>query len=190
MKVRFTPVAIVLFSLLSLVGCKKDDPAPLESEVKGKLLAGEKDASKNWRLLGVTVATASNPAQALNFPACFLDNVYTFNNNASQDYQSADGAAKCSSTDTDPIEKGNWSFTADGLIVNILVDETNTQWGLFSSEILVFGDADGNITDILLEGFPYPASVVSLTESNMTLEMNRVDLSKIKYKYTLTFTAI
>jgi hypothetical protein len=74
MKVRFTPVAIVLFSLLALVGCKKDDPAPLESEVKGKLLAGEKDASKNWRLLGVTVATASNPAQALNYPACFLDN--------------------------------------------------------------------------------------------------------------------
>ena len=190
MKVRYVPVAIVFFSLLVLTGCKKDDPAPLEAEVKGKLLAGEKDASKNWRLLGVTVATASNPATALNYPACFLDNVYTFFNNASQDYQSADGAAKCFSTDTDPIEKGNWAFTLDGLIVNIIVDETNSQWGLFSSEILIFGDEEGNITDIFTEGFPYPASVVNLTETNLTLEMNRVDLNKVKYKYTITFTAI
>ena len=190
MKVRIAPVAIVIFTLLALSSCKKDDPAPLEAEVRGKLLAGEVDASKNWRLLGITVVTGSNPATALNYPACFLDNVYTFFNNASQDYQSADGTAQCLTTDTNPLEKGNWAFTIDGLIVNIIVDETNSQWGLFSSEILVFGDPDGNITNIITEGFPYPASVVNLTETSLTLEMNRVDLNKDKYKYTLTFTAI
>ncbi len=190
MKVRFAPVAIVLFSLLALVGCKKDDPAPLEAEVKGKLLAGEKDASKNWRLIGLTFATASNPAQSQTLFGCFADNVYTFNNNASQDYQSSEGASKCDSADPDVIEKGNWAFTLDGLIVNIVVDETLSTWGLFSSEILFSVDSDGNLIGVFSEGYPYPASVVNLTETNLTLEMNRLDLDGTKTKYTLTFTAI
>jgi hypothetical protein len=188
MKVRLTPVAIALFSLLALVGCKKDDPAPLEAEVRGKLLAGEKDASKNWRLIGVTVSTPSTPAQSRTLFGCFADNVYTFSNNASQDYQSAEGASKCGTNSPDIIEKGNWTFTIDGLIVNIAVDETYSTLGLFSSE-LVFDTDDAGNTTVDNIGYPYPASVVNLTETGLTLEMNRT-VGTDKLKYTLTFTAI
>lgn len=189
MKVRFTPVAIALFSLLALVGCKKDDPAPLEAEVRGKLLAGEKDASKNWRLIGITFTSASDPASSLTLGGCFADNLYTFSNNSSQDYQAAEGASKCSTDSPDIIEKGNWAFTLDGLIVNIAVDETISAQGLFSTEVLFEGDADGNLTDAYIIGYPYPASVVTLTETGLTLEMNRV-IGTTKIKYTLAFTAI
>ena len=189
MKVRIAPVAIVIFTLLALSSCKKDDPAPLEAEVRGKLLAGEVDASKKWRLIGITLTSDSNPAQSLTLAGCFADNVYTFTNNASQDYQAAEGAAKCSTDSPDVIEKGNWSFTLDGLIVNILVDETISGQGLFSSEILFFEDADGNLVDAQIIGYPYPASVVSLTETGLTLEMNRT-VGTSKLKYTLTFTSI
>lgn len=188
MKVRYVPAAIVLFSLLVLTGCKKDDPAPLEAEVRGKLLAGEKDASKGWRLIGLTVATNSSPAESRTLFGCFADNIYTFSNNSSQDYQSAEGASKCGTSSPDIIERGNWSFTIDGLIVNIVVDETYSTLGLFSSELLFGSDDEGNTTvDII--GYPYPASVVNLTETGLTLEMNRT-VGTGKIKYTLTFTAI
>jgi len=190
MKVRYVPVAIVLCSLLVLTGCKKDDPAPLEAEVKGKLLAGEKDASKGWRLIGLTFATSSSPAQSQTLIGCFADNIYTFSNNSSQDYQASEGASKCGTDSPDVIEKGNWAFTLDGLIVNIVVDETISAQGLFSTEVLFEGDADGNLTDAYIIGYPYPASVVSLTETGLTLEMNRAIGTTSKIKYTLTFTAI
>ena len=188
MKVRIAPVAIVIFTLLALSSCKKDDPAPLEAEVRGKLLAGEVDASKNWRLIGITLTSGSNPAQSLNLQGCFTDNVYTFTNNASQDYQAAEGAAKCSTDSPDVIEKGNWAFTLDGLIVNILVDETYSTNGLFSSEVLADLNANGIPFGFTI-GYVYPASVVNLSETGLTLEMNVTVLSS-KTKYTFTFTAI
>lgn len=189
MNVRFAPVAIVLLSLMVLTSCKKDDPAPLEAEVRGKLLAGEKDGSKNWRLIGVTISSASSPAQSLTLPGCFADNVYTFSNTASQDYEASEGASKCGTDSPNVIEKGNWAFTLDGLIINIAVDETISAQGLFSTEVLFDFDDEGNVTGAFVIGYPYPASVVSLTETGLTLEMNRV-VGTDKLKYTLTFTAM
>lgn len=187
MRKRFPHLLSLLFIFVILVvSCKKDDPAPLGAQTAAKFLAGEKNASKSWKLRELIIQSGTNPAQAQTLPGCFGDNLYTFTNNDAQEYASTEGTTKCYTSDA--IESGNWAFTIDGLILNIMVDDTQTPNGLFSSEIYVEVDDNNAITAIYSGGYtPFPAFVKKLDATNLVLEINETRGSD-KATYTLTFT--
>jgi len=184
------------FCLLAVVlvfnSCK-DDPEPWQAEVLGKFLAGEKDQSKTWKLIDLTFQHPGEGAQSLPLTnagyAPFADNIYTFSNNDSQDYESTEGASKYDPTDPNSIEKGNWSISLEGLFINISVDETLGYNGLFSPDaFFAVTDQDGNIVGVSRPTYPYPWLVVSLTAESMVLEAN-ANSGNGTSKYTLTFSA-
>ena len=173
---------VVLSGLIVISSCsKKDDPVPLGAQKNAILLAGEAGKSKGWKLTQLTRQYNAEAPVTRTLDACFTDNVYTFSNNSSQDYVATEGLTPCPGGFSPNMEYGTWAFTIDGLIVTIVVDETYSPYGLFSSEIN--GDSDGNVFNI---GYPYPAAVKTLTATSMVLELNEVLLSN-KYKYTMTF---
>ncbi|CAN5486666.1 hypothetical protein BH10BAC4_BH10BAC4_15110 [soil metagenome] len=183
---------IFIVVLVLAMACKKDDPVPLGAQVNAKLLAGEAGKSKTWKLISIKLATNTNP---YTLATCFTDNLYIFSNNAAQDYQATEGATRFDATgncvagaDTS-IEKGTWAFTLDGILINISVDEISSFNGLFSPDAIVADlDANGDPFGFLLT-YPYPATVVKLTATDMILEMNNV-YGSTTYKYTLTFSAL
>jgi len=169
------------------VACSKSDPAPLGAQTKAKLLAGEANKSKVWKLreLSYKIGTGATTTQSL--VGCFSDNTYTFTNNAAQSYVSNEGASKCGSGSPDLIEQGTWAFTIDGLSLIIGVDQTFSTNGLFSPEALVGQDPTSQQYYAFTIGYPYPAFVQTLTDASLVLVMTNVVVSTT-YTYTLTFT--
>ncbi|HWA35162.1 MAG TPA: lipocalin family protein [Cyclobacteriaceae bacterium] len=187
MRLRLINLVLLIACFGSLtISCKKSDPAPLGAQVNAKYLAGEAGKSKSWKLREFSYQENSNPPGTLTMAGCFADNLYTFSNNDSQDYSATEGTSKCYNSDA--IESGTWSFTLDGLTLNIEVDNTQTPNGLFSAEIFVDTDDQDNITAIYNAGYaPFPAFVKKIDDNNLVLEVNRVRGTDT-YKFTLTFT--
>ncbi|NOT73806.1 MAG: hypothetical protein HOP08_02680 [Cyclobacteriaceae bacterium] len=187
---RLTHLLSICFilGLLIISSCKKDDPAPLGAQVNAKFLAGEAGKSKSWKMREFTYKVGSAAVQTASFNGCFTDNVYSFTNNAAQDYAASEGTSKCDTADPDAIESGTWAFTLDGLTLNIEVDNSQTPNGLFASAIYYYGDANGNLTDAGNGGIvPYPAFVKKLDDNNMILEFN-ITQGTSTIVFTLTFT--
>jgi hypothetical protein len=174
---------------LFAISCKKSDPAPLGAQVNAKFLAGEKGASKKWKLRELNYDAGGTNVGTATLPGCFLDNIYTFTNNDSQDYAATEGVSKCGGSTSDAIESGTWAFTLDGLTLNIEVDDVSTPNGLFASAIFYETDSTGTVlTDAYNGGYvPYPAFVKKIDDNNLVLELN-ITRGTSKVKYTLTFT--
>ena len=147
-------LAIIGCGLFS--GCKENDPVPLEAEVKAKLLAGESGSSKSWKLVTLSEKEGSGADQIQTLPPWWVDNIYKFSNNAAQDYEESEGAAKCTTTDAAIVEKGTWAFTLDGTKLTIL-GTTSFDSGTSSFPFSVY--------------FPYPAEVIELSESILKTKM-------------------
>jgi hypothetical protein len=185
---------IFIVVLVLALACKKDDPVPLGAQVNAKLLAGEAGKSKTWKVTSIKV-TSNGTTNPYTLATCFTDNLYIFSNNAAQDYQATEGATRfdatgncVAGTDTS-IEKGTWAFTLDGILINISVDEISSYNGLFSPDAIVADlDANGDPYGFVIT-YPYPATVVTLTATDMVLEMNNV-YGTSTFKYTLTFSAV
>ena len=159
-------------SILFLVSsCKEDAPEPLKAETQAVLLAGSKGSSKSWKLSVATYQESSNPSVDFDLTPCILDNIYLFTNNDDQSYRATEGATRCDAADPDLLEAGNWTFTLDGKILVVLPDEVNY--------------SDGALFSFLT----YPSEILDLTETNMKLKMNIVELGS-SYSYTLTFVKI
>lgn len=143
-------IGIALFNS----GCKEDEPVPLQAEVKGKLLAGEKGQSKNWKLISGTIQVSGGAIQNLQLDPCFIDNIFKFTNNDSQDYEATEGTTKCDPADPNVIERGNWALSLDGNIIIVLSDEIYSFNGLFS-----------------FYSWPIPGKVSELTDTSLKIEM-------------------
>ena len=191
MKYFLPKILIVLFVIAA--SCKKDDPTPLGAQVNAKLLAGDAGKSKSWKVVTIGYASGSTSTN-LQLNSCFTDNVYTFSNNAAQDYQAFEGSTKpgttsCVAASNESIEKGTWAFTLDGIIINIGVDEISSYNGLFSPDAIVGAiDSTTNEPYGYTVTYPYPGTVVKLTADAMILEMNNL-YGTTATKYTLTFIA-
>lgn len=148
---RLFPIVTIVMFLFVFSSCKDEDPIP-EYEAKATLLAGEKGASKSWKLVSATV-TFDGDTESFDFDACFLDNIYKFTNNTTQDYEASEGLSKCVTDDPAIIESGTWSFTADGGILVVLT------YNFTGSDAVLFAY------------FAHPATVTELTKDSMKLEI-------------------
>lgn len=145
---------LLVTGLLLFDSCTKEVTLANKADEQGKLLAGEKGAVKIWRLTGITGQSGTNPVQQLTLGTCFTDNRFYFKNNSSQDYEAIEGLTHCDTSDPALIEKGSWSFTADGTILLVLTGEVYSQNGLFNYTAL---DA--------------PSTVQELTTTSLKLKM-------------------
>ncbi|MBS1545083.1 MAG: hypothetical protein JST14_15710 [Bacteroidetes bacterium] len=187
-------VVLISFWSLMLLACKKSDPAPLGAQTNAVFLAGQTGKSKSWKLREYTYQIGTQAAQTLTLQGCFSDNLYTFTNNATQDYAATEGASKCYTGDPDGIENGSWAFSLDGLTLSIEVSNTQSANGLFTAEPSYYV---GDTTTIKYFsqlsiypyniGTPYPAFVKKIDDNNLVLEMN-YKVGSTTYKYTMTFT--
>ncbi len=181
-------VLVAFFGSLTF-SCKKSDPAPLGAQVNATLLAGDKGKSKSWKLREFAYDFGSGSQGTASLPGCFMDNVYTFTNNDSQDYAATEGNSPCATGAPNQIEAGTWAFTLDGLTLNIEVDNTASTNGLFSPEaILNYASDNTTVTGASNAGLtPYPAFVKKIDANNLVLEINGT-AGNFTFKYTLTFT--
>lgn len=109
---------------LLVLSCSKESAKPSAAESNAVLLAGAKGSSKSWTISQFTQAKNGAAAQDVTsgLDTEFIDNVYVFTNNATQDYECDEGASKYNSSDPNVIEKGSWAFTDDGK--TLLLDGT------------------------------------------------------------------
>ncbi len=147
---------LILTSVL-ITSCKEDDPEPLKAQTQAVLLAGEPGSSKTWKLTGGTQQVNAGGVVPQTFDPCQLDDLFTFSNNEAQSYEMRGGASKCDAADPDQLESGTWAFTLNGTMVIILSNKTAIS-GLFNFYAL-----------------PFPAEVVSLTDSAMKLKLVVID---------------
>lgn len=168
MKTNLRSTLAVLILSLVIISCGEDDPEPLPSEVQAVLLAGAKGSSKSWKVTKINYQEGTTPIQEFGLDPCFLDNIYTFKNNDTQDYEATEGATKCDSTNPTIVESGVWTFTTDGKMIIILPD--NLTYSINS----------------LFTFLTYPATVVELTESSLQIRMNLVD-DGVNVVYIITF---
>jgi hypothetical protein len=141
-----------------LSGCKKDDPEPLQAEVKATLLAGDAGSSKSWKLVTFAEKRGTAAEGTLTLSGCATDNIYKFSNNASQAYEVTEGSTKCDPADPTISETGTWAFTLDGTML-LLTNKAPNFDAYFQ----------------LATFFPYPGEILELSES----------ILKIKMTYTL-----
>jgi hypothetical protein len=145
-----------LVVVLLVLSCSKDSK-PSAAETNAVTLAGAKGSSKVWMISTLSLSTNGAAAQDLTSTSnsCFLDNTYTFTNNATQDYEYDEGASKCNSSDSYIIEKGSWAFTDDGK--TLLVDGTPYSSAYF---LLSIGK---------------PLSILNLTSASFTATFTYLD---------------
>ena len=109
---KYTILFFSLIGLLAFTGCQKDDPpAPL---TKTQLI------SRNWK---VTAATGTFPPLPVvdilaQTPACDRDNIIQVKSDGT--YIEDEGPTKCSPSDPQTANTGNWSFTTNETKLNIL----------------------------------------------------------------------
>lgn len=174
MKKLFYGSPLFLATLIFLSSCGKNDPEPLQSEVKAILLAGAKGSSKSWKLTALS-GEFNGSTEEFEFDNCFLDNIYKFTNNDNQTYQANEGATRCNSESADLIESGNWAFTTNGEIVIIIPD--------------FIGDSEAGLFSYL----QVPGEVLELTETTFRWKATRTEESsegESVISYTLTFAKL
>ena len=165
---RFVLLLVLFVNFFS--GCKKDDPQPLQAEVKAVLLAGAAGTSKSWKLVTITEKEGTGAEQTLTLGGCASDNIYKFSNNASQDYEESEGATKCDPSDASIVEKGTWAFTLDGTILVLATTAGASITNAFSFRSF----------------FPYPSEVIELSESIMKIKMTYT-FDGVSFINTFTF---
>jgi len=143
-----------LFVSVAIIGCKDEDADPLPFERQVELLAGKENESKSWIVESVIVNGSS-----LTLEACDADNVFTFYNNALQEYKLTSGALKCDPAHPTLLEEGAWMFTADGKMLIISANK------IFKINVMNYF---GSLTS-------KPGRVLQLTEANFKTEINVVD---------------
>jgi hypothetical protein len=138
----FTLFTVYAFVFLS--ACKEEeDPAVI---VKARLLAGNTGQSKSWILTTFTAKVNTDPILNLfdefELEGCMKDNIYTFTNNTTQNFECTEGATKCSTEDTDLVEEGAWFLTNDakGATINLNLSTLDTNnFPVFAILFLDFG---------------------------------------------------
>src|SRR5258706_627016 len=155
--------------ILLIESCSKENAKPSVAETNGVTLAGAKGSSKSWLLSSGTASLNSGSYQNLSLDACFLDNIFKFTNNSTQDYESTEGSTKCNSTDSTLVEKGSWALTNDGK--SLLIDGTPySQENLFTS----LGES---------------VTIVELTDTSLKVSFAIIDGTDT-YHYNLSFVKI
>jgi len=177
--------SLILFSSVVLItSCSKTETATSAAETNAVLLAGTKGGSKSWHLASVSAVINGGASQPLNnIPACELDNIFLFSNNATQGYTETEGPTLCTSTDPSTLELGSWAFTDDGksLLIDATVSATSDQFN--AEQDLPFF--------ILSQG--EPLTVSQLTATTLVLTYPYTDTSNTpstNYVFTITFTKI
>ena len=145
----------LVFLSVAISSCKDDDadPVPLE-EKHVELLAGKKNESKSWIVESVIVN-----GNELELEACDTDNVFTFYNNALQEYKLTSGNSKCDPAHPTLLEEGAWMFTTDGKMTIISSNK------IFHGNVMNFF---GSLTS-------KPGKVLELTETKFKTEIVVVD---------------
>src|SRR5258706_1740545 len=137
---------------LMILACSKDKTVTPIADTNGACLEGAKGSSKSWKISSATGSQNGGAEQTLALDACFLDNLFKFTNNSTQDYENTEGLSKCVNTDSTLVEKGTWAFTSDGK--TLLIDGASySQQNLFT-------------------GIGVSVSVISLTDTNMKLSFS------------------
>ena len=150
-------ILLLLFFVAFISGCKKDDPQPLQAEVKAKLLAGDAGSSKSWKMVTFTEKTGTGAEMPIAL-SCAADNIYKFSNNALQAYEVSEGSNKCDPTDPAISETGTWAFTLDGTVL-LLTNKTPNFDAYFQ----------------LATFFPYPGEIIELSESILKIKMTHTE---------------
>jgi hypothetical protein len=115
-------IGLIIVLVIMLLACTKEKiitkvttiTKPSLADSLNFVLAGPVGSSKTWRISKVTEINSAGKEVTVGVSICFLDNTFTFTNNAIQDYQCNEGPTKCNSADSVVVEKGNWAFTDDG----------------------------------------------------------------------------
>jgi hypothetical protein len=145
----------LLFFSVAISSCKDDDPDPIPlGEKNAELLAGKKNESKSWIVESVVVNGSE-----LELVACDADNVFTFYNNALQEYKLTSGNSKCDPAHPTLLEEGTWMSTTDGKMIIISGNK------IFHSNVMNFF---GSLTS-------KPGRVLELTETKFKTEIVVVD---------------
>lgn len=145
---------IIALLTVAVVGCKDDDEDPLPFEKQVELLAGKKNESKSWIVESVIINGTE-----LYLEACDADNVFTFYNNALQEYQLTSGTLKCDPAHPTLLEEGAWMFTTDGKMIIVSANK------IFKTNVMNYF---GSLTS-------KPGKVIQLTETHFKTEINVVD---------------
>ena len=152
-----------MLCFLAIAGCSDDDFEPIVQKQSRLLGGGGGNGSKKWVLVSGAASSINFPSTDLDFETCFSDNVYTFQNNASQDYNVAEGSSKCSSFDTNTTEKGSWALTLDGKSIIIHANEVPSEqytFGYVQAKIIELTDTSFKIS---FEGGSNPPITYTLT---------------------------
>jgi|GEM_PF-1619528 len=204
--IRIASIAIVFLAIA--FSCSKDKTITPLAMTNGTLLAGANGQSKTWKIVSVTEVDSLNASASViaslgyinpdkttysqadnSIPACVSDNVYTFSNNSTQDYQLAEGATEgtamlCSQSDIFLIETGNWAFTDDGK--NLLIDANDNSLYSDTTEVKEIFNSNGSVESFMAYyyplssynnawGGPYDSAfnVKQITATSMTLIYSR-----------------
>lgn len=169
-------IAVALFLLISItLSCTEEEPLMSISDKQGKMLAGDLNQYKKWKLVSGESVYSDDPQTTaeLDFDACFLDNEYVFYNGEDQKYENNEGGSKCNVIDPALIESGFWAFSRDGEILLISAND------LFNVDESIFGKF----------GSP-PASVLELTENQLIIEYNYTQTGYATGIFRFTFQAM
>ena len=115
MKKHFTLTTIAVIVTAMLIGCKKDN-SNIVAKSKTQLLT-----EKTWKQVKFEVRTnTTDPWNDITatYQTCDLDDVITFTS-AGAFFTQTEGATKCSPSDPDIVESGNWSFQSNETILRL-----------------------------------------------------------------------
>lgn len=106
----FSTIAVI--TTVICIGCKKDNNAVAKS--KTQLLT-----EKTWKLVKleqrINTADPWSDITAANYMPCELDDIFTFT--SAGVFTETEGATKCSPSDPDLVDSGNWSFQSNETIL-------------------------------------------------------------------------
>ena len=112
MKKHLTFMTIAAIATAMFIGCKKDN-SNIVAKSKTQLLT-----EKTWKQVKFEERTnTTDPWNDITatYQTCELDDVITFTSAGA--FTQTEGATKCSSSDPDLVESGNWSFQSNETII-------------------------------------------------------------------------
>ena len=115
MKKHLTLTTLAVIVTVMFIGCKKDN-SNIVAKSKTQLLT-----EKTWKQVKFEVRTNTtdpwNDITAANSLPCELDDIITFTSTGV--FTETEGATKCSPSDPDIVESGNWSFQSNETILRL-----------------------------------------------------------------------
>ena len=152
-----TKLWVLVFGLVLVFGCKKDEVAVEKTTLE--YLTGT--TSKKWKVTEGMVKLGEQSVNLIsNQPPCITDNILVLNNNKS--YELNEGASKCDpAKDPDLIIKANWTLVEDPKAITI--DKfIFLNYTLQNSKFLISSINDNQFvgqTEISLNGKTYQANI-------------------------------